>query len=173
MTGLDIDDRHGVADVVTDEFLPFADASFDVVLCVEAFHYVEDPARGVEELRRVLRPGGIAIVSVPLVWEYDPTILEHRYTGPELVALFAGWQDVTVVADGERAVAWATLTGRMLNLAEERLATGRAGAAVRGLFGAAYLVLNGVGALAERGERRLARGATTLPMNLLLTARRP
>ena len=57
-TGLDIvGNLYGVADVTSDEFLPFADASFDLVTCYEAFHYVEDPRQGVDEIRRVLRPG--------------------------------------------------------------------------------------------------------------------
>ena len=82
--------------MTSDEFLPFADASFDLVTCYEAFHYVEDPRQGVDEIRRVLRPGGATIVSVPFVWEYDRTILEHRY-GPELGALFEDWEDVNVI----------------------------------------------------------------------------
>jgi hypothetical protein len=41
---LDIDERYGVPDVVSDEFLPFPDASFDLILFTEAFHYVTDPA---------------------------------------------------------------------------------------------------------------------------------
>jgi SAM-dependent methyltransferase len=173
VVGLDIDDRHGVADVVTDAFLPFPDESFDLVLCAEAFHYVGDPAAGVAELRRVLRHGGTAVVSVPLVWEYDPTILEHRFTGPELEHLFRAWDEVRVVVNGERAVVWATVTGRMLNLVEERLARGPATPVVRATFALAYLAVNLVASVAERVEGRLARGNTMLPMNLLLTARRP
>src|SRR6059058_2559351 len=37
IVGLDVEDRFGVADVVTREFLPFDDESFDVVLCTQAF----------------------------------------------------------------------------------------------------------------------------------------
>ena len=62
--GLDVaGNPYGVADVVTDDFIPFPDASFDLVTCIEAFHYVEDPRHGVHEIRRVLRPGGTAIVT--------------------------------------------------------------------------------------------------------------
>ena len=103
-TGLDIDDRYGTADVVTQEFLPFPDESFDLVLCTEGFHYVPDPIHGLAEIERVLRPGGRVVLTVPLVWQYDRTILEHRYTGPELAALLAGWDDVEVIENGGHAV---------------------------------------------------------------------
>lgn len=38
--------------------LPFADASFDRVVCFDAFHHVRDQAATLAELARVLRPGG-------------------------------------------------------------------------------------------------------------------
>ena len=38
--------------------LPFADASFDAVMCVSMLHHVEDPALALAEQRRVLRAGG-------------------------------------------------------------------------------------------------------------------
>jgi len=175
ITGLDVPGNpYGVADVETDEFLPFEDESFDLVMCIEAFHYVADPARGVAEIARVLRPGGHAVVAVPFVWEYDRTILEHRYTGPELAALFAGWDDVTVVENGGRAVSWATLTGSLAGMIQWNLPDRRGlRLGLRPVFAGFYLLVNGVGLMLDRVERRSARSAATLPMNLLLTARRP
>lgn len=168
-TGLDVEGNpYGIADVVSNEFLPFDDASFDLVTCYEAFHYVEDPDRGIAEIRRVLRPGGVVLITVPFVWEYDRSILEHRYTGPELAALFEGWEDVRVVENGGRAVAWATLTGSMLESAKKRLPR-----VVRAVFPLVYVGLNGVGAGLATLEQRNHGRTTTLPMNLLVIARRP
>jgi SAM-dependent methyltransferase len=165
---------YGVADVVSDEFLPFEDASFDLVTCFEAFQYVPDPAHGVREIGRVLRPGGTVLVTVPFVWEYDRTVLEHRFTGPELAALFSGWEDVRVLEDGGRMVVWATLTGTILERVRARIPDlFGLGRLARLLFVPAYLVLNVFASLLDTLERQRARGSMALPMNLLLVARRP
>ena len=49
--------------------LSFADSSFDVVLCNLGLMFFLDPARGLSEFRRVLRPGGRVAVSVNTVVE--------------------------------------------------------------------------------------------------------
>ncbi len=45
--------------------LPFADNSFDYILSTEVFEHLPTPARALEEIRRVARPGAHLIVSVP------------------------------------------------------------------------------------------------------------
>jgi len=47
------------------QFLPFEDASFDVVMGFNAFQYAADVGAALAEARRVLRPGGAIVV---LVW---------------------------------------------------------------------------------------------------------
>ena len=44
--------------------LPFADESFDHVWSMEAFYYAQEPIAVLEELRRVLRPGGTVYCAV-------------------------------------------------------------------------------------------------------------
>jgi SAM-dependent methyltransferase len=44
--------------------LPFADASFDAVICVSMLHHVEDRPRALAEQRRVLRPSGRGALMV-------------------------------------------------------------------------------------------------------------
>lgn len=46
------------------ERLPFEDASFDVVLCDNVVDHAESPRRIVEEIARVLRPGGLIYFEV-------------------------------------------------------------------------------------------------------------
>jgi SAM-dependent methyltransferase len=43
--------------------LPFADATFDVVLACHMLNHLPSPERGVAELRRVVRPGGVALIT--------------------------------------------------------------------------------------------------------------
>jgi 2-polyprenyl-3-methyl-5-hydroxy-6-metoxy-1,4-benzoquinol methylase len=45
--------------------LPFDSATADVVVCMEVFEHTYDPVRALDELARVLRPGGLAISSFP------------------------------------------------------------------------------------------------------------
>lgn len=170
-TGLDVPGNpYGVADVVSEKLLPFDDASFDLVACIEAFQWIRDAPSAVAEFRRVLRPGGSALVTLPYAFEYDRANFERRYTGNELVELFDGWEAVELTENGGRAVAWAVLTTSMLDHAVGRNSAGRT---LRPLVGAAYAAINAVGAGLARFEERHAHGPVALPMNLMVVARRP
>lgn len=46
------------------ERLPFPDGAFDVVLCIGVLHHTPGTAAGIEEIRRILRPGGRAVVML-------------------------------------------------------------------------------------------------------------
>ncbi|QSR24554.1 hypothetical protein CFH99_02845 [Nocardioides aromaticivorans] len=63
--------ERGVADQVEPRMadvgdLPFADASFDLVVTFTGLHCFPDPARAVIEMARVLRPGGVLTGSALL-----------------------------------------------------------------------------------------------------------
>jgi SAM-dependent methyltransferase len=45
--------------------LPFADSSFDKVIAAEVLEHILDDQRAMNELARVLRPGGVLAVTVP------------------------------------------------------------------------------------------------------------
>jgi SAM-dependent methyltransferase len=47
----------------TGEALPFADAAFDIVVCLDVLEHAESLERTLAEIARVLRPGGHAIVT--------------------------------------------------------------------------------------------------------------
>ncbi len=61
--------REGVPRVIAatgnGEFLPFADESFDLVTCSEVIEHIRNPKRALEEMRRVLKPMGMLLLSTP------------------------------------------------------------------------------------------------------------
>lgn len=59
----DVDCRVDVQD------LPFADNSYDFVLASIVLDYVRDDTKAIGEIRRILKPGGIAVLPVALVCE--------------------------------------------------------------------------------------------------------
>ena len=48
-----------------DERLPFADSSFDVVTALAIIEHVEQPAVMLSEMTRVLKEGGVALITTP------------------------------------------------------------------------------------------------------------
>jgi ubiquinone/menaquinone biosynthesis C-methylase UbiE len=50
--------------------LPFRDASFDAIYSIGTIEHFDETERAVEEMARVLKPGGRAIIGVPN--RYDP-----------------------------------------------------------------------------------------------------
>ncbi len=79
--------------------IPVPDQSFDAVISGEVLEHLEDDRAAVREIYRVLKPGGLAIVSVPadpLKWSIDDEWSGHkrRYTEPGLEKIFqdAGFQ---------------------------------------------------------------------------------
>ncbi|MEO8200883.1 MAG: class I SAM-dependent methyltransferase [Gemmatimonadota bacterium] len=50
---------------ITGASLPFADQAFDQIIIIDYLEHVDDDAAAVQELRRVLKPGGTLIVNVP------------------------------------------------------------------------------------------------------------
>lgn len=45
--------------------LPFSDASFDLVVCLEGLKHVSDVATAMKEISRVLKPDALALITIP------------------------------------------------------------------------------------------------------------
>lgn len=57
--------------------LPFDDQTFDGVIAKDILEHLVRPGPAVEEISRVLRPGGVAVVSVPMA---KPSVVYDDYT---------------------------------------------------------------------------------------------
>lgn len=98
--GVDIRHGPGVDVVASVEQLPFRDASVGAVLALNTFEHVARFWRGFEEIRRVLRPDGVFLVSCPFYfhihhhpsdyWRFTPEALELLVE--DYPARIIGWQ---------------------------------------------------------------------------------
>jgi len=66
-----------------EEPLPFADESFDAVVAGELFEHLQFPDALVSEIRRVLRPGGVLVGSVPNAFRVQSRVRFLRGRPPE------------------------------------------------------------------------------------------
>jgi 2-polyprenyl-3-methyl-5-hydroxy-6-metoxy-1,4-benzoquinol methylase len=59
--------------------IPFESDRFDVALCLEVLEHIEDDARGVRDIARVLKPGGFLIAAVPYTfyWPQYQKLMGH------------------------------------------------------------------------------------------------
>lgn len=74
---------------VTGPMLPFADCTFDLVTLLDVLEHIDDDLGTLRELHRVLRPGGMLLVSVPaypFLWGAQDEISNHkrRYVARQL-----------------------------------------------------------------------------------------
>jgi SAM-dependent methyltransferase len=74
------------------EALTLADNSYDVVICLHVLEHVNDRA-AIDELYRVLRPGGLLIAMFPIVEGWDETFEDASKISPDDRLLFFGQHD--------------------------------------------------------------------------------
>jgi SAM-dependent methyltransferase len=83
--------RTEVVHVPADAPLPFEDGTFQLVTAFDVLEHIEDDVTALVELRRVLAPGGVLLLSVPafmFLWGDQDAISHHfrRYRAPQLAA---------------------------------------------------------------------------------------
>ena len=79
---------HAVIANVDAGSLPFADGSFDVGVCMHVLEHVSKPRGLVQELARVVKPGGWIFVAIPNGWSLSDN-------------LYKAWKSVFLVFKGE------------------------------------------------------------------------
>lgn len=73
--------------------LPFDDNTFDVVFCNHVLEHIENDRKAMAELYRVLRPGGMGILQVPMDYNREKTYEDPTITSPEDRAKHFGQYD--------------------------------------------------------------------------------
>ena len=73
--------RGGVKMDITD--IPLESESVDLVICSHVLEHVQEDAKAMSELRRVLRPGGTALVMCPVEYERQSTYEDPSIVTPE------------------------------------------------------------------------------------------
>ncbi|MCE5344860.1 MAG: class I SAM-dependent methyltransferase [Bacteroidales bacterium] len=93
--GMDVEvSGHKRTDMHIDVFydgikIPFENNYFDSIVCFEVLEHVFNPEVFLSEAIRVLKPGGVAIFTVPFVWDEHESPFDYaRYTSFGLKYLF-------------------------------------------------------------------------------------
>ncbi len=73
--------------------LPFGDANFDIVLCQQGLQFFPDKAGALQEMHRVLKPGGLVGICVWCAIEHSPCHLAiaealRRHVSPDVAQRF-------------------------------------------------------------------------------------
>jgi len=76
---------------------PFPDDSFDLVICSHVLEHVPDDAAALREMRRILRPGGRALLLTPLAIDGQGTDEDPSIADPvERERRFGQWDHVRI-----------------------------------------------------------------------------
>ncbi|MBF6609266.1 MAG: class I SAM-dependent methyltransferase [Flavobacterium sp.] len=73
--------------------LPFADNSYDVILCNHVLEHIPDDTKAMHELYRVLKPGGFGIFQIPQDLSRDKTFEDDSITDKNERAKIFGQYD--------------------------------------------------------------------------------
>lgn len=73
--------------------LSFADSSIDGLFCIAVLEHVYDPKKATEEIARVLKKNGIALLYVPFLYRYHANVTQdyrdyYRYSKDAIAYLF-------------------------------------------------------------------------------------
>lgn len=99
--GLDVEPGDGV-DVVADAHtLPFEDHAFDVVLCAEVLEHLYSPERAVAEMHRVLKPGGLLVLTTRFMFPIHGATDYYRFSKGALCHLLQEWDIVELQREAD------------------------------------------------------------------------
>jgi SAM-dependent methyltransferase len=99
--GLDVQAQTSVKLVGDAHTLPVANAALDGVLMVSVLEHLYDPVRAVNEVARVLKPGGVFFSYAPFYHPYHGSPHDYfRFTQEGYRSLLGGFAAVEIVSGG-------------------------------------------------------------------------
>jgi len=99
--------------IMNGEALEFPDDTFDMVYCHTVLHFTPDPARMIAEIRRVLRPGGQAVLMtvnsrswlfflqriLKVEIDYPDSPVFHRFTIMQFRKLLSTFSSIAIIPE--------------------------------------------------------------------------
>ena len=77
--------------------LPFEDNSYDIIFCNHVLEHIPDDTKAMQELYRVLKPGGMGIFQIPQDLSLDVTFFDDSITNQkERAAIFGQYDHVRI-----------------------------------------------------------------------------
>jgi len=76
---------------------------FDTVIATEVLEHLHDPQIAIDEIHRVLKPGGVCILSTRFIHQYHPSPKDYyRFTKDSLEYLFRNFNKTKIYPHGNR-----------------------------------------------------------------------
>ena len=73
--------------------LPFSENTYDIIFCNHVLEHIPDDTKAMQELYRVLKPGGMAILQIPQDLSRAKTFADDSITDPKERAKVFGQYD--------------------------------------------------------------------------------
>jgi SAM-dependent methyltransferase len=72
-----------------------SDNQYGAVFCSDVFEHINKPWLAAEEIKRILKPGGYALIFTVFAWRYHPCPEDYfRFSKPGLCSLFSGMEEI-------------------------------------------------------------------------------
>ncbi len=119
-TGLDIETAIVYEDGIKPDFtwdgnmMPFKDNSFDTLMATEVLEHCPDTQQIINEMKRVLKPGGLIFFTVPFLWNlHEVPHDEYRFTPFALQRIFkeCSMEEIELFAHGGWNMSMAQMIG--------------------------------------------------------------
>ncbi|HEY5383489.1 MAG TPA: class I SAM-dependent methyltransferase [Candidatus Paceibacterota bacterium] len=169
---LDIDPARN-PDIVGDAHaLPFGAAHFEVVVCSEVFEHLQNPPQAVGEMWRVLKPGGLLVLTTRFIFPVHDAPGDYwRFTPYGLRLLFSQWEILEIEAEADPFGTIAVLLQRIMFQT-----TLRGGKATKALLYVLALFFNTLSPLLKVQYGDIKRGSKVdilLTSGLFIACRKP